>query len=575
MVTNTTIIGQATRIFAFPELEVIAINDFTPGLIVGADYGLEFSSEAPVGSCCQAFRCYGRPNVGLEPLPTYTTLYSKTLSGSQFLLLTLDDLKLLPNAPSYPQVFPQPMDVVVSSWTSINQSGNANIFYIDMFGSSAYNVNPTSVTMYTHTNPYGSVTSELWPNLTRGWVCAVDGNGKPTNSIPSFMTHDPSITATNSVVFTNNPGNTGSTVQGVLAYPPFLTAYANGRFIAMTSPPLSVIGPGFATGPTNFVTWDINALTNQSSNEYFFPETCSTVASWGSISVGEFFYVLAAGGAVSINGDIQNPTSATNLPGVQSAGNAVGEAIPTPLGLIYCTDNEGVWVWNGGNTSSKLSTNVPDPIWQRAAPFIPAVGGLNTVNTGPNYRNGLWGDWVLFANNYMLDTFTGAWWQMEDPTIANNQVWCGSQPGSGRWFYSSPGLATSNSGGTVTVPVYLWDKGYPARSWTWTSNPIPSPGSGTVYNAVEICASNSNTKAAQIIVTPSSPPGRTPYSNQIRPAPSVTFTIPPQTAGYRKALATGWDDYNMCINVQAVAFDALTPAPTLHELNLGYRMRAA
>ena len=565
MATSTTIIGQATRIYAFPDLDVIPIADFTPGLVIGADYGPEYSSEAPLGSCSQAYRCYGRPNVGLEPLPTYSIYYTRSTSGTGYTLVTLADLKLIPNVPSYPSTLTTPMDVVVASWTVLNQSANLFAFAVDMYGSNAYNAAPTYVQIYTNNAAYSNIASEVWPNLARGWTSS------GTNSIPTFMSHVPSITASNSLLLTNNPANTGPSTVPIAAAPPVLSAYVGGRFVAMASPPLIVIGPGFASGPSDFFTSDINAITTFVGSEYFYPEACSTVSSWGSISVGEFWYAMAAGGAVTVNGDIQNPTSATNLPGVQSAGNAIGEAIPTPLGLVYVTDSEGVWAWNGGNTSTKLSTNMPDNGWLRTPPNIPLIGALPTTNTGPNYRNGLWGDWVLFANNWMLDTYTGGWWQIENPAVVNMQVWCGSQPGSGNFFYSSPGLATNNAGGS-TVPIYLWNKSILASTWSWTSNTIPYPGSGLTYQAVEICASNRTASPATITVTPTAPPGRTPYSNQIQPAPSVTFTIPATTAGYRKALAVGWDDYNMCVRVDAAGQGSLQ-APTLHELNLGYKPR--
>jgi len=181
---------------------------------------------------------------------------------------------------------------------------------------------------------------------------------------------------------------------------------------------------------------------------------------------------------------------------------------------------------------------------------------------------------MLFAGNWMLDTFTGSWWQIENPTTNNMQVWCGSQPGSGTFFYSSTGTATNNAGNS-TVPIFLWNKDTLAPSWTWTSNTIPAPGSGVVYKAVEICASNHTPQPATITITPTAPPAHTPFANQIRPAPPITFTIPALTAGYRKAMQVGWDDYNICVNVVATSFAVSYQAPTLHELNLGYELRVA
>jgi len=288
---------------------------------------------------------------------------------------------------------------------------------------------------------------------------------------------------------------------------------------------------------------------------------------------------MCGGGAFLIYGDIQAPSQAVNLPGVTSSGGAIGEAMPCAVGLVYCTDYDGVYAWNGGNTSQKISYPLSGKSFLRPPLTLPTVSSNPSINIGPNYRNGVWGSWVLLANGYLFDTITKGWWQIDNPgTNPDVQVW-GGPGGMTQYFYSSSGVSYSPSGSfTPVVKILKWDRSKPATSWQWNSNPIPAPGSQVMLGAVEICASNLSTYDCTITVQPVALPAMKAYPNQNATQP-VVFTIPASTQSVRQAKALGWNDFNMVVRVTATTTqtpgtpDGTNPAPILHDMALGYAER--
>lgn len=169
----------------------------------------------------------------------------------------------------------------------------------------------------------------------------------------------------------------------------------------------------------------------------------------------------------------------------------------------------------------------------------------------------------MFANNWMYDCETNSWWQVEDPSITNFQVHTASHM-SPEFFYSSNGFTTTNG---ASLNIYTWDANIPSTSYTWTSNPIGEPGARMSLKTVEIVASNPTATTATITVTPTSPVGQTPYSNQ-NPIQPAVFTIPPFTSGYRGAKRLGYTDYNVCVNVLSTNSSS-NGAPIIHEMSFG------
>lgn len=187
-----------------------------------------------------------------------------------------------------------------------------------------------------------------------------------------------------------------------------------------------------------------------------------------TVSAQELVAIKHRGGGLSIGGDLDNPTI-TALPDVIS-GNS-GQIIPcdSPVGLIYAVIDGGIYAWQGGHTSTKLSPTLDDNFWR--APniqgFINTDGKLDT-----------WGDWIMVTGNWLYDTVTSSWWKIEDPSLVNVFQWAASAgaAAAGSMCYGAP---ITYDGAANNVVAYGWNKRIAATTYRWKSQYI-SPG-GRAY----------------------------------------------------------------------------------------------
>ena len=119
------------------------------------------------------------------------------------------------------------------------------------------------------------------------------------------------------------------------------------------------------TDPALFLTWPMQ-------KEVFGPENPFGFGAVNSVSAGELFCVKRRGGAIIIQGDLNNPT-VTTLPGVKSTGQQYGRTDTDQNGMYYAAEHAGAWVWNGGNTSQKISNQLEDDFYLVSNPIEDSV----------------------------------------------------------------------------------------------------------------------------------------------------------------------------------------------------------
>lgn len=184
----------------------------------------------------------------------------------------------------------------------------------------------------------------------------------------------------------------------------------------------------------------------------------------GSISAGEFFVVKKRGGGLIVSGDIFAP-NVTLLPGVQSTGNIYGSGESTPGGFFYASFDAGAWVWNGSNTSRKVSQNLDDSF------FLPVeFGPMASNNYGFYFSH--FGDKVYCSNNWMYDTRNQAWWTYWPRAAQGGQDLFWTQPINGNFIYAAQ-LSFTNSNKAF---MYRFDPATPAQIYQWQSLPLHLPG---------------------------------------------------------------------------------------------------
>jgi hypothetical protein len=208
----------------------------------------------------------------------------------------------------------------------------------------------------------------------------------------------------------------------------------------------------FATNETFNYTDPPNSEDMGAQNEVFVEEDPGGVGAWGSISAGELFLVKNAGGGFIVSGDLNSPTI-TYLGGVTPTYGTLSDAAQTVVGLVYASNNNGVWAWQGGMTSQKLSPNLNDDFWQ-----------LNSAGS-VGFSASDWGDWVAMTNGWVFDTLNGGWWQLTNPGFT--PLYYGTTAdGTGMWAVADSFLHASD-------PIIAkYDHSGPATLYTWKSYPL-------------------------------------------------------------------------------------------------------
>jgi len=575
--------------YSDPALQYLRINDFTPGIYryKRGSQPLAYSSNAPLGSCSHAYRCLARPGIGLVPLPNYVTAQTHTATdASNPVCLSMGSMLAL-NARGGATG-----DLVCTILTQVGHPEVKTQFDVTRFVTYApgsvppglgYPTAPLSCYTNSQTTPItvGGV-GYAFPFNTVSWP-SIDYAAwqDPSTSIygRTSLTHDPITTCLNlgtgpgkwvtvpgwqtptwPTVAQSASGNFPLVSAGIATYPnTFYHATRMGIWQIGDRAVGSVSGNWVASDDTILeVSGQLNptVITNAGT---FFPEMGTAINTWGSISTGELVAIYNEGGAILIYGDMLAPTQVFKLPGVQGAATYNKGAL-SEIGMIY-VGADGVYSWNGDNSSQRLSQQIPDDVFAR-------IHQGNGFQTSPVNQSDVhcWGPWVVFPQNWLFDTRTQGWWLVEDPTVINFQVYAGT----GTSLFASPGIAYANAGATATLLTYMFNMATTYQnSYYWVSSPLPVTQDALVsIQLVEIVASNPTSQPATIVVQPGVPAGQTPLAQQ-NPNQPLTFTVPPTTISWRGSLRSGYTDYNVQLAVTATG-GGTTEAPILHELNVGW-----
>lgn len=142
----------------------------------------------------------------------------------------------------------------------------------------------------------------------------------------------------------------------------------------------------------------------------------SSFGAWGTVTSGETMLIKTSSGGVLVTGDIYNP-NVTLAPSVMGTNGMLGQACLSPLGLVYRSYANGVWVWSGGANATKLSPQLDDSVWpennlsayQTTAPKENWIGsGLSYPFFNVQFINNL----LLFDGGFIYNLATNSWWRL-------------------------------------------------------------------------------------------------------------------------------------------------------------------
>lgn len=518
------------------------ITDFTAGIwdssncvAPGNTTPGPFSAPAGAADGTNTFGCMALPNGGLAPLPRQTTSY--TLGDWGITGLTNVDISAITDT------YVTSEEEIVVVLTTYSGPDATTVTYSYVLGTASL-------------NEIGSAQVNNWDGVNATVVCfpfstRVTGGGatnQPVLVIPYFPPDGPTgnlavypdLAATTTFALTQITADGGVAFghQGrICELEPVFTSW----------PVTNNVEPNEGlsyTDPAQSVTWP-------QQDEYFGPENPFGYGAVSSVSAGELFMVKARGGAIIVQGDLNNPT-VTTLPGVKSTGPIYGKPGVDINGMYYCVQNGGAWLWNGGNTSQKISSQLDNNSFVLGAPVI--------ASNYYNYYCQRWGDWMMFSNNWVFNSVTGGWWKLDL---------------QGPWYYYIQGFnetimytAVQAVANTSVNFMSTYDKTKPALSYFWQSLPIKFPMEDRLINVGELAirASNPYADATPFII------------------PTIIDSVGNRTTLPTWHLATGTPDIQMqrwqvgvrttdTVAIEIEFTGSNNGAGIIHDISVGYRAR--
>jgi hypothetical protein len=276
-----------------------------------------------------------------------------------------------------------------------------------------------------------------WPTITKhsqfGWFPNFDAPFTVPPSIPGFL-----------------DGSANNRFRGA-----YLCTTHQGRVVAVERYPSQYEGSSEFVWKDRVCSTGLLRMSDDGGGGEFVEENTSLTGMIASLSADELLVVKHNGGGYLLRGSVPSPT-VVKLPFIESTYGVVSSPAATGIGLVYGTRN-GVFVWEGGETSKCLSPQLDGFFWQH-----------QTTNNyeGHQGRFAWWYPWVMVPNGFMYDTNTQSWWRLDNPAghLAYN-VFAVSE--KGKLFAFPYKIDADNS--------LMWNTaqwGTFTDQWSWKSQPL-------------------------------------------------------------------------------------------------------
>lgn len=381
-------------------LKTIVINDFTPGINNQAFSTLTNStvpftrtpSKNQVTSSANTYGCIGLPNGGLLLGPTVDTVTSPYLtfpSGSSNTVITG-----IYNSGPFSYITTAQTNGGVTQTSLYLDSGIVISKSLGANGTNDWPAFPFLTSIY-NTGPYAAAVY--------------------TSPVQSSVAHSYWATASTSGDFSGSMGRDGYAIP------------ANGRVWLLES----VIGvSGLFPQIFNCVSYTDPSIPASDPNTTFGTQKTfidyddpTTFGAWGTVTSGETMLIKNSMGGVLVTGDIFNP-NVTLAPSVMGTNGMLGQACLSPLGLVYRSYANGVWVWSGGANATKLSPQLDDSVWPENSSFYQTTAPKHSFSqaglTYPFFNVQFINNCLFFDGGFFYSLTTNSWWRL--PPYATSSV---------------------------------------------------------------------------------------------------------------------------------------------------------
>lgn len=213
----------------------------------------------------------------------------------------------------------------------------------------------------------------------------------------------------------------------------------------------------------NFVYTEVNNYTTTLTEpQVYVPEIDQNISDLASMTANQLIVVKDFGGGYMVQGDLDDPT-VVRLPNLMSPdGTATVHGTQTPRGWVYSAGDRGLYIWNGGDQSEPLSSQVD------AREFT--GNGVETAGHAGSCDR--WLDLLLVPQLWVCDLESRGWWRLDDPddyptpmTFFSTSKYRGQMISARQEFQP---LETDGN----EVAFYLWEYGDLAYTYSWQSHPL-------------------------------------------------------------------------------------------------------
>lgn len=444
------------------EPQWLILNDFSPGIHQRVMYqgGSNSPSQIFGAATENTWRCIALPSGGLGPLPKRDYTYDPSRSA-------LDSIANVANGRYTISGFHVSGPILTNSangqdnvefhiayeYLNTNTSKRRyqwqrhrmweatptidslkNITSTEATPSSTYRVS----TMHNYRSDSSSATAVGLPQVVNGWYAGGGSDEKLWAIYP-----DPGAPTTNNL----KDVTTTLAIELALGH--------QGRSVAFNQVPYSHGSSGTWSSNEQVFFTNSNLPTLASTTASVFGQ--ENVTGYGvaaTLNAQELLLIKRQGGAYLIRGDIANPT-VIRLPGVISTGGETFQGASTPIGFLYISQNLGAWCWNGGEVSELISPQLEGNFYK---------AGMTVDMQDYKGRAALFGEWVLFPNNWVYAYRTQSWWKIENPSTVRILQWSLS---IGPVAYGA--VATCTDSGAI---IHGFTASTPASSYQWESQPV-------------------------------------------------------------------------------------------------------
>ncbi len=283
----------------------------------------------------------------------------------------------------------------------------------------------------------------------------------------------------------------------------------------------------------------------------FVPEDPDGYGTWSSMSANELFLVKFAGGGLTVNGDIADPT-VVKLPNVVGTGAYGNLGCHSPIGFVYGVTDGGAWAWQGGDSCEYLSPQLEGNFWHIDEVVVKYRG----TNRGQWAR---WAEWICGPKNWLYDIPTKSWWRLDNAD--DFQMWNMQVNVYGTEMWGAVSKYTD-----ITTPLaHGFHRNIAAVSYSWKSHPIAK----TMDRQVNI----------RELVLVAQGPGTVTVTLQGRDNDTrvEVFTVPVGGTNYPVTLRKNTQLFASHITVRIQSDGGAAAAPVVYELRLGLdeKMREA